>query len=111
MRVKRGFAIPVSLCVAGVVLFLGGSIAQLSSGDLQLSNHEYYQERARQVADFGLESGIANLLATNKSYTYQGTSGCNSSESAAPSRPSVRVSEISRGFTRAVMSWPATTSR
>lgn len=82
MRVKRGFAIPVSLCVAGVVLFLGGSIAQLSSGDLQLSNHEYYQERARQVADFGLESGIANLLTTNKSYTYQGTSGCNSSDSA-----------------------------
>jgi len=82
MRVQRGFAIPLSLCVAGVVLFLGGSIAQLSAGDLQLSNHEYYQERARQVADFGLESGIAHQIAATTVYTYQGVSGCNSGDSA-----------------------------
>ncbi len=82
MRNPRGFAIPVSLCVAGVVLFLGGSIAQLAAGDLQLANHEFYQERARQAADFGLESGIADQLKGNFSYTYQGISGCNSGDSA-----------------------------
>lgn len=51
----HGYAIPLSLCVAGVTLFLGLSVAQLSSGDLNVATHQYYQERARQMAEYGLE--------------------------------------------------------
>ena len=52
---KRGYALPLSLCVAGVTLMLGLSAAQMTNGDLAMANHQYYQERARQAADFGLE--------------------------------------------------------
>ena len=55
MNKRRGYAIPLSLCVAGVTLFLGLSAAQMSAGDLGVSSHHYYQERARQMADYGLE--------------------------------------------------------
>ena len=74
MKRKRAFAIPLCLCVAGVVLFLGASTAQLCAGDLQVASHEYYQERARQVADFALESGVGHNVSANGSYLFNSTS-------------------------------------
>ncbi|MFN8613736.1 MAG: hypothetical protein U0931_39745 [Vulcanimicrobiota bacterium] len=68
MKSKRAFAIPFSLCVAAVVLFLGGSVAQLCAGDLQSATHEYYRERALQVADYGLEMGVAKFQETTQVY-------------------------------------------
>jgi len=52
---RRGYAIPLSLVVAGVTLVLGMSAAQMSASDLNLASQQYYGERARQVADLGLE--------------------------------------------------------
>jgi hypothetical protein len=77
MKKQRGFVLPVSLCVAGVVLFLGASTAQMSAGDLQVSNHLYYKERARQVADFALETAQAQNADTNGNYSFDGITGCN----------------------------------
>lgn len=56
----QGYAIPLSLCVAGVTLMLGLSAAQMTAGDLALSNRQYYQERARQVAEYGLHRRLVN---------------------------------------------------
>lgn len=80
MKKERGFVLPVSLCVAAVVLFLGASTAQLSAGDLQVSNHLYYQERARQVADFALESSQAANQDSGGEYSFHGLTGCNSND-------------------------------
>lgn len=59
---KRGYALPLSLCVAGVTLMLGLSAASMTNGDLSLANHQYYQERARQAADFGLEYCVSHSV-------------------------------------------------
>lgn len=42
---------------------LGLSAAQMTSGDLSLANHQYYQERARQMADYGLEYCVSHPVA------------------------------------------------
>lgn len=55
MRKRKGYAIPLTLLVAGVTLTMGMAGANLSSGDLHLANHQYHQERARQLAEIGLE--------------------------------------------------------
>ncbi|MBS2039735.1 hypothetical protein JST97_32415 [bacterium] len=60
---KRGYALPLSLCVAGVTLLLGFSAASMTHGDLNTANHQYYQERARQAADFGLEYAVSHSVA------------------------------------------------
>lgn len=77
MKSKRAFAIPVSLCVAGVVLFLGASVSQLCAGDLQVATHEYYKERALQIADFTLEKGIADFRNGPATYSFNGTTAAN----------------------------------
>ncbi len=59
---KRGYALPLSLCVAGVTLMLGLSAAQMTNRDMSLANHQYYQERARQAADFGLEYCVSHQV-------------------------------------------------
>ncbi|MBX3172641.1 MAG: hypothetical protein KF760_34900 [Candidatus Eremiobacteraeota bacterium] len=59
---KRGYALPLSLCVAGVTLMLGLSAAHMTNGDLGLANHQYYQERARQMADYGLEYCVSHTV-------------------------------------------------
>ena len=82
MKRERGFVLPVSLCVAGVVLFLGASTAQIGAGDLKVSNHLYYQERARQVADFALESAQASNADSNGTYRFNGITGCNAHDAA-----------------------------
>lgn len=61
---KRGYALPLSLCVAGVTLMLGFSAASMTHGDLNTANHQYYQERARQAADFGLEYCVSHNVAS-----------------------------------------------
>ena len=62
MKTQRGYALPLSLCVAGVTLMLGLSAAQMTNGDLHLANHQYYQERARQMADYGLEYCVSHQV-------------------------------------------------
>lgn len=57
----RGYAIPLSLCVATVTLLLGLSAAQMSAGDLQVASREYYRERALQVAEYGLQLRLTSL--------------------------------------------------
>jgi hypothetical protein len=59
---NRGYALPLSLCVAGVTLMLGLCAASMTNGDLSLANHQYYQERARQAADFGLEYCVSHQV-------------------------------------------------
>ncbi len=82
MKRERGFVLPVSLCVAGVVLFLGASIAQMGAGDLKVSNHLFYQERARQVADFALEYAQAYSVDSSNTYEFNGLSHCNAQDRA-----------------------------
>jgi hypothetical protein len=72
---KRGYALPLSLCVAGVTLMLGLSAAQMANGDLSLANHDYYQERARQAADFGLEYCVSHSVAPGTLLTVPSQSG------------------------------------
>ncbi len=72
---KRGYALPLSLCVAGVTLMLGLSAAQMTNGDLGVANHEYYQERARQAADFGLEYCVSHTVAPGTVLTVPSQSG------------------------------------
>lgn len=52
---RQGYAIPLSLVVAGVTLVLGMSAAQMSASDLSLASRQHQLERARQIADLGLE--------------------------------------------------------
>lgn len=58
-RSSSGYAIPLSLCVGCVALLLGIAATQLAAGDLGSASHLYYQERARQAADFALENYVA----------------------------------------------------
>lgn len=74
MKKQRGYAIPLSLCVAGVTLFLGLSAAQMTAGDLQVSNHLYHQERARQMADYGLERCVVQPVASGTQLKWQSLS-------------------------------------
>jgi len=72
---KRGYALPLSLCVAGVTLMLGLSAAQMTNGDLGLANHQYYQERARQAADFGLEYCVSHQVSSGSVIAVPSQSG------------------------------------
>lgn len=81
MNKRRGYAIPLSLCVAGVTLFLGLSAAQMSAGDLGVSSHQYYQERARQMADYGLERCVVQDIASGTVLNLQSVSGAHPGDS------------------------------
>lgn len=82
MKSKRAFAIPVSLCVAGLVLFLGASVTQLCAGDLQVATHEYYQERALQIADFALEKAVLAPPSLPSTYAFAGATSANADDRA-----------------------------
>jgi hypothetical protein len=77
MKHRQGYTIPLSLLVAGVTLVLGLSAARMTAGDLQAASHEYHRERARQMAEYGLELAAtrpippgANLPWTSLSRTH-----------------------------------------
>jgi len=74
VKKQRGYAIPLSLCVAGVTLFLGLSAAQMTAGDLNVANHLYHQERARQMADYGLERCVVQPVASGTELKWQSLS-------------------------------------
>jgi hypothetical protein len=65
LKHRHGYAIPLALCVASVTLLMGIAATQLTAGDLQNATQQYYQERARQVADYGLERCIVYGLPVN----------------------------------------------
>ena len=67
LRHNRGYAVPLSLVVAGVTLIMGMTVAQMSAGDLQLANQQYHQERARQMAELALDSFSYNQAASGAS--------------------------------------------
>lgn len=69
MKRRRGYAIPLSLVVAGVTLVLGMSAAQMSASDLNLATQQYNGERARQMADMGLEHFAYHLPASTTTVT------------------------------------------
>lgn len=79
MRDRRGYAIPLSLCVAGVTLFLGLSVAQLSTGDLRLATQQYYHERAYQAAEYGLQKQLRSNAGV---YSLVTDSGANQDDRA-----------------------------
>jgi len=66
---RKGYAIPLSLCVATVTLLLGLSAAQMSASDLQVASREYYRERAMQVAEYGLQRRLAIAIHDDEAST------------------------------------------
>jgi len=68
MRKQKGYAIPLTLLVAGVTLTMGMAGANLSSGDLNMANHQYHQERARQLAEIGLEKLTYSATPASRDY-------------------------------------------
>lgn len=99
---KRGYALPLSLCVAGVTLMLGLSAAQMTNGDLGLANHQYYQERARQAADFGLEYCVSHQVAPGAVVAVPSLSGAHPFDSVTINRYAHGVAgspmEVPQGF-------------
>ncbi|MBT9584009.1 hypothetical protein IV102_11770 [bacterium] len=64
-----------------MTLFLGLSAAQMSAGDLGVSSHQYYQERARQMADYGLERCVVQDVPSGSLLNLQSVSGAHPDDS------------------------------
>lgn len=56
---RRGYAIPLCILVAAVALMLAVSALALSQQDVNLAQATIWNERALQVAHYGLECGVA----------------------------------------------------